>query len=95
MTLEEMAPPVDSAFMSVASRRGVDATTLEAGRHVYLTDCIRCHGVEPIGRYSASMWRAILPRMARESKLGNEATDAVEAYVMIARTVLEEAEEAD
>lgn len=91
-TLEEMAPPVGVQFQTVAARRSVDVATLELGRQVYLSDCVRCHGVEPIGRYSATHWREILPRMALETKLDDRRTAAVTAYVMMARTVVEQNE---
>lgn len=92
-TLEQMAPPVGDQFRTIAARRGVAATTLELGREVYLSDCAKCHSIEPIGRYSARRWRKILPRMSRESELDEQRTAAVEAYVMLARAVL--AQESD
>ena len=89
-TLAEMAPPVGSEFRAVAVRRSVDLVTLELGREVYLTDCARCHSIEPISRYSAERWRKILPRMARETKLDARREAAVEAYVMLAHAFLEQ-----
>lgn len=90
LTLEQMAPPVDHEFQAIALRRGVDSATLELGRRVYLSDCARCHGVEPVARYSVEQWGEILPRMAQESKLDAEHREALEAYVMAARMILEE-----
>ncbi len=88
MTLEQMAPPVGVEFQRVAQREHVDISTLELGRQVYLMDCARCHGVEPIGRYSESRWREILPRMGEESRLDAEEQTAVNAYVMAAHSFL-------
>ena len=88
MTLEQMAPPVDIGLQRVAARWHVDVPTLEVGRQVYLGNCARCHGVEPISRYSKSRWREILPRMGRETKLDAKEQAAVNAYVMLAHTFL-------
>ena len=90
MTLEQMAPPVGVELQRVAARHQVDVPALELGRRVYLFDCARCHSVEPIGRYSKSRWREILPRMGRESKLDAEEQAALNAYVMSAHTYLEQ-----
>ena len=90
MTLEQMAPPVGIEFQRVARRQHVDLSTLELGRRVYLMDCARCHGVEPISRYSESRWREILPRMGKESKLDAQQQAAVNAYVMAAHAFLVE-----
>ena len=90
MTLEQMAPPVGAEFLMFAAQRGMEQTTLEAGREVYLTDCARCHSVEPIGRYSAGQWHEILPRMAEEAELDDAEAAAVDAYVTLAHALLEE-----
>ena len=90
MTLEQMAPPVEGKFRMIAARDGVDVATLELGRQIYLSDCVKCHSVEPISRYSAKRWRSILPEMALETKLDERQTEAVEAYVMLAHALLEE-----
>ena len=90
MTLEQMAPPVGVEFQQVAQRRNVDVSTLELGRQVYLMDCARCHSVAPIGRYSESRWRKILPRMGKDTKLDADEQAALDAYVMTARAFLSE-----
>lgn len=94
MTLEQMAPPVGVEFQRVALRNQVEVATLELGRRVYLMDCARCHSVEPIGRYSESHWREILPRMSQETKLGTEEQAALKAYVLAAHSFLSQ-EQAD
>ena len=58
------------------------------GRRLYLEDCARCHSVEPISRYSESRWRKILPRMGEESKLDPAEQEALNAYVLAARSLL-------
>lgn len=82
MTVEQMAPPVDESYSSLAVRRGLAVDTLEAGRSIYLADCSRCHSVEPIARYSKKRWRRILRRMCKESKLDVAQSEAVTAYVL-------------
>ncbi len=90
MTLEEMAPPVGNQFQKVAARHRVDVTALELGREIYLSECVRCHSVEPIGRHSAERWRRILSRMSLETNLDGRQFDAVETYVTLARVFLDE-----
>ncbi len=85
MTLEQMAPPVGPDLLAVGERQGVGAETLRLGRDLYVTDCARCHSVEPIERYTVRRWRDALPRMAREAKLNRQQTEAVTAYVLAVR----------
>ncbi len=88
MSLEEMAPPVGPVLTKMAAYRGAERSVLEKGRELYLTDCARCHSVEPIARYTLEEWRKILPRMADESNLDALQGRAVEAYVLGARAFL-------
>ena len=90
MSLEQMAPPVGGEFRMVAARHSVDVATLELGRQIYLSDCVSCHSVEPIGRYSAEHWRNILPKMAGKTLLTRKSTEAVESYVTLALVLLDE-----
>ena len=89
-TLEQRAPPVGEEFQKVADRHRVDVATLELGREIYLSECARCHSVEPIDRYSADRWRRILPRMSLETKLDERETVALETYVTLAQVLLNE-----
>lgn len=95
MTLEQMAPPVGDKFQIVAARHGVDVATLELGRKVYLSDCVKCHSVEPIGRYSLEKWHRMLPKMLDESLLYGEDARALEAYVTLAHVLLAETAESE
>lgn len=87
LTIEQMAPPVGPEFSRI-ERSGVPLAFLERGREVYLSDCTRCHSVEPIDRYSIDRWRAIIERMGPQSKLDDSRTAALQAYVLAAHTVL-------
>jgi hypothetical protein len=93
LTIEQMAPPVGPAFVQVGATRGVPMSVLEKGREVYLSDCTRCHSVEPINRYSEDRWVAIIDRMGEVTKLDESRTDALRAYVSAARVVLDDASE--
>lgn len=88
LSIEQMAPAVGAEFASVGIQNGIAMSLLETGREVYLTDCSRCHSIEPIGRYSAERWRDILPRMSDKSKLDESRTAALEAYVLAAHEVM-------
>ena len=88
LSLEAMAPPVGPRFVHAAGERGVTLQTLKRGRFIYVTDCARCHGIEPIQRYSTERWRAIVWDMADDARLDRMERDALEAYVVAARDVV-------
>jgi len=88
LTVEQMAPPVTTEF----SKTGINVVSLaalEQGREVYITDCTRCHSVEPINRYSVDRWRTIIDRMGPESKLDETRTDMLRNYIIAAHKILE------
>ena len=87
LTVEQMAPPVGPEFSRIGMN-GVTLAVLERGREVYVSDCTRCHSVEPIGRYSMDRWHAIIERMGPQSKLDDSRTAALQAYVGAAHIVL-------
>ncbi len=76
------APPVTP---SAAARSGYDAASLERGRAIYLTACVRCHRARLVGDYSAAQWRDVLPVMARKSRLTAAQERDVTAYVLTLR----------
>ncbi len=88
LTVEQMAPPVTTEF-SRSGANVVSLAALERGREVYISDCTRCHSVEPINRYSVDRWRSIIDRMGPESKLDESRTDALRNYILAAHKVLE------
>jgi len=85
MTIEEMAPPVEGTVIQAASDHGADIESLQRGRALYLNQCIRCHGVEAVDRYSDAKWRELMPEMADEAKLNAHQEQDVLLYVLIAR----------
>jgi len=86
LSIEEMAPPVDTMIMqhSVAGQR---VAIMKTGRTVYITQCARCHSIEPIGRYSAIRWQEILERMIPKSRLDEQQTSALRGYVLFANDI--------
>ncbi len=69
LSLDVIAPPVSSS------------PQLERGRLLYVTKCTACHAAEPVRNYSLADWSKIVPDMAKESKLNEQDTAAVGAYV--------------
>lgn len=90
MTIEQMAPSVGPEFRTIAARHSVEVETLELGRKIYLSDCVKCHSVEPIGRHSVEKWRGMFPKMFDKTLLYGEDARALEAYVTLAHVFLAE-----
>lgn len=88
LTVGQMAPPIDPEFARIAMRSGISRSVLEIGREVYISDCTRCHTVEPISRYAPERWHDIITRMGVESKLDEAHTEALRVYVLTAHKVL-------
>lgn len=84
-TLEQLAPPVDPMLVELGAIGTPDIAALTHGREVYLTNCIRCHGPEPVARYSLHRWPSIIDRMAKRTKLKVDEEADVLAYVLAAR----------
>ncbi len=84
MSLEEMAPPVSPPLVQAASVQGADAESLRRGRAIYLDQCIKCHTVEPVNKYSLAHWDEILPEMSDEAKLSPQQRSDVKAYILAA-----------
>ena len=83
-----MAPPVNPRFRTVAAEQGLNAGDLERGRHLYLTDCARCHNIEPVDRYTLEQWEELMPRMAKLTRLSEADARAVRTYVRTAYKIM-------
>jgi mono/diheme cytochrome c family protein len=59
----------------------VGITTLREGRALFVSRCIECHTLPPLGRYSAADWPEVVDRMAGRSSLKPAERDAIVAYV--------------
>lgn len=84
-TLEHLAPPVDPMLVELGAIGPPDIAALTHGREVYLTNCVRCHGPEPVARYPLHRWASIIDRMAKRAKLKVDEEADVLAYVLAAR----------
>lgn len=78
VSVEKAAPPVATL---AAQPSGAKRAQLEQGRTIYITKCAKCHSPEPVKRYSATRWDAILNEMTDETKLDPTESAAVRAYV--------------
>jgi mono/diheme cytochrome c family protein len=81
---------MDQPHNAHAADQGMDTEKLDRGRHLYLTDCARCHTVKPLDCCTPQEWKEIIPRMARITPLDQEQTDALIAYVLTARKMIGE-----
>jgi len=88
LSLEEMAPPIESTIIALAAETGISPGILAHGRQIYLTQCIRCHGVEPINRYTPDHWQMIVPEMAAETKLDTQQQADLLAYLLTAHQLM-------
>ncbi|MHC4948604.1 MAG: hypothetical protein ACYTG1_10115 [Planctomycetota bacterium] len=84
-TTDELAPPPGPAVLALGAARGAGPETLDRGRTIYLTKCVRCHSPEAVARYPVSAWEAILPRMAGLTGLTDVEREDVRAYVLTTR----------
>jgi mono/diheme cytochrome c family protein len=86
-TLEEIAPPAERLLMARAAQPDgehvalPDPSLLARGRELFVIDCARCHAVVPVRAHTRSEWAEIMPRMVKESNLGDAELRALEAYV--------------
>lgn len=87
LTIEQMAPPIGLRFAMVGMD-GEARAMLERGREVYVSDCARCHSIEPVDRYSVAHWRDIIERMSSKAKLDDASTAALRAYLFAAHKVM-------
>ena len=85
MTIEQIAPPLLDTpdTRTLASNAGISLEQASRGRHIYITDCIKCHSPEPVARYTRVEWDEILPRMAEESNLSPEKMSDIAAYIRL------------
>jgi hypothetical protein len=84
LALTEIAPPVEGKLIKAADVRGVQAVSLQNGRHTYLTTCAKCHLPEPIAKYSPQEWSLIIPRMSKRSRLCTAEVNDLTNYLLVA-----------
>jgi hypothetical protein len=74
--------------VALASTRwpGVTASSLSAGRDLFLAKCDGCHNYPDLASIPDGRWPSILESMAKKSHLGAEERDEVLHYVLAARS---------
>ena len=80
-TTEQLAPPVQVSVLESADRLGYGDEQVERGRVIYLSKCIKCHGVRSVQKYSAERWEGILAKMSVKAKLSESEEEDVGAYI--------------
>jgi hypothetical protein len=80
MTTKQMAPPIETTFIDHAGK-SADLEQLRRGRTLYVTNCTKCHTVEPINRYSMRRWHRTMIDMTEESKMTETQEKDVMAYI--------------
>ena len=80
-SIAELAPPVTENMVRVAAESGIQRTSLEQGRHLYLVDCTKCHSPVKIESLTRDQWSEVLPRMVQMTRLDPESLGDLEAYI--------------
>lgn len=55
---------------------------LQDGKHIWETNCERCHKLYAPESHSRQQWEMILPRMVKRSKLNDADGEKVKGYIM-------------
>lgn len=81
--LSRVSPAQAAPAVSQLSTASLSSTeTLEEGRTIYTTQCVRCHSCIPIQNFTTDDWmNSIIPRMATKAKLSPDEAESLEAYV--------------
>ncbi len=77
--------PVEQAAPVVAlpGADSVQASTLEAGRSIYIHECGKCHTPKPVTAYTMDRWNLkILPLMTKWVRLSPEQTQTLTSYIL-------------
>jgi mono/diheme cytochrome c family protein len=73
------APPVSQ----LGSPDLAHTSQWDAGRVIYVGQCVQCHKPKPIQDFAIDKWKAdILPVMSARAKLSHEQTESLNAYIM-------------
>lgn len=78
-SLQSVAPPVTAAVVGASG--GASVATLEEGRRIFAGACTSCHAADPVSKYSATEWHAIVDDMAERTKLDGNRRAALLAYI--------------
>jgi cytochrome c5 len=72
---------ISSSENSKSNSEATEASVLAAGKTIYETKCIRCHGMKPTASYTPDRWDGILKLMVPKAGLTEIETEQVTAYV--------------
>lgn len=89
VSLEELAPPVDEAFIHTAGVSSSEIPQLKRGRYLYTARCGSCHSLDKVDSYTYKEWIDIMDveEMASKSKFTSKDTEDVLAYIKKAMIV--------
>lgn len=81
--LKRVSPTQAAPAVKMLSTADQDSIkTLEAGRKIYTSQCVRCHSCMPIQDFTTEEWmNSIIPRMAAKAKLTPDETNSLKTYV--------------
>jgi hypothetical protein len=65
---------------------GATASSLSAGRDLFLARCNGCHAYPDLAAISDERWPDILEKMAKKADLGDEQRDSVLHFVLASRS---------
>lgn len=52
-----------------------------AGRTMMEDNCVKCHKLKEVDRYTSEQWSKILPKMAKKAKLEPAQTASIQEYI--------------
>ena len=90
ISIEQLAPSVDEAFIADAGGSVKNEEVLRRGRHLYTARCGTCHSLDAADDFSMAEWKEIMYEedMAEKSKFSEAETQAVLSYLETAKKVL-------
>jgi len=82
-TIGEQVPEVTSIMINAAGQRGIETSSLQIGRQLFLERCGDCHALQAPGGRNSMQWRTVMNVMAPRAHLNPEQKAQVLAYLTI------------
>lgn len=80
------APHVPEVTPAMAATgTGHTTRSLQSGRAIFTTQCVACHGVQNLGKYSSQEWDSIVEKMAPRAHLSEAQRADLVAYIRAAK----------